>query len=112
MHNVERLVAGQRPALLMHPRDAAPRGLATGSWAEVSNRFGAIRVAVEVTEEVRPGSVCYPHGWGHQGGWRRANAAGGANVNVLSPTDPAEIDWVSGSSLMDGIDVEVAAVAG
>lgn len=112
MHNVERLVAGQRPALLIHPDDAAPRGLAAGAWADVSNRFGTIRVPVEVTDEVRPGSVCYPHGWGHHGGWRRANAAGGANVNVLSPTDPAEIDWVSGSSLMDGIDVEVAAVAG
>jgi formate dehydrogenase len=109
MHNVDRMVDGQRPALLMHPQDAASRGLATGALVTVSNRFGAVEVPVEVTGEVRVGSVCYPHGWGHQGGWRRANAAGGANINVLSPTDPAEIDWVSGSSLMDGIEVEVRA---
>lgn len=108
MHNVERLVRSQRPTLLIHPDDAATRGIATGDRVIVDNVYGAIEVEAELSDAVHPGSVCYPHGWGHDGGWRRANGAGGGNVNLLSPTDPAAVEQWSGASLLDGIDVRVA----
>ncbi|KQX22821.1 MULTISPECIES: molybdopterin-containing oxidoreductase family protein [unclassified Sphingomonas] len=111
MHNVERLVRSQHPTLLIHPDDAAPRGIATGDRVVVANDYGAIEVEAELSEAVHRGSVCYPHGWGHDGGWRRANGAGGANVNLLSPTDPAAVEQLSGASLLDGIDVRVALAA-
>jgi formate dehydrogenase len=111
LHNVERLVRSQKPTLLVHPDDAKSEGIEDGKMVEVSNEYGRILVEAEISDEVRPGSVNYPHGWGHDGGWKRAVAAGGANVNLLSPTDPAAVEQISGASILDGIEVELRPVA-
>ena len=48
----------------------------------------SIETLALVTDEVGPGTVAVPHGWGHAGGWwERANKAGGANVNELTSTE-------------------------
>ena len=66
LHNSQRLVKGpDRCTLMIHPDDAAQRGLATGDLARVASRVGEVEVAVEVTEDVMPGVVSLPHGWGH-----------------------------------------------
>ena len=49
----------------VHPDDAARLGLADGEDARVSSRARRDRVPVEVTEDVMPGVVSIPHGWGH-----------------------------------------------
>ena len=108
LHNVDRLVRSQNPTLLIHPQDARARGITTGMMVEVKNEYGAMIVEAEVSDEVQAGNVNYPHGWGHKGGWERAVAAGGGNVNLLSPTDVDAVERLSGSSLIDGIDVELA----
>lgn len=105
MHNVDRLVRTQRPILMIHPDDAATRAIGEGDLVEVSSPTGAIRVPAKVTADVVRGSVCYPHGFGHNGGWRRANAVGGANVNKLA--DPEAGDMFSASAHLDGIEVSV-----
>lgn len=106
MHNIDRLVRTQRPALMIHPDDAAARGVNDGDFVDVSSVAGTIHVQAKVTRDVVAGSVCYPHGFGHNGGWRRANAAGGANVNLLA--DPQAGDAFSASAHLDGISVEVS----
>ena len=68
----------------MHPDDAEAHGLADGDTARVASKSGAVEVPVLVTDEMTPGTVALPHGWGHRGGWSLANAAGGVNVNLLS----------------------------
>ncbi|WP_337185660.1 molybdopterin-dependent oxidoreductase [Phenylobacterium sp.] len=105
MHNVDRLVRQQSPVLQMHPDDAARHGIGHGSRAVVRSKAGSMEVDVSITDAVTAGSVCYPHGWEHDGGWQRANATGGHNVNVLA--DPAAAEVVSGSSFLDGIEVTV-----
>jgi anaerobic selenocysteine-containing dehydrogenase len=112
MHNVERLVRHGAPALEMHPADAAQRDLADGDTVEVRSPGGAVEARLKVTASMTRGVVCYPHGWGHQGGWRTANAAGGCNVNVLAPRTPADAEAISGSSFLDGIPVTVEATGG
>lgn len=107
MHNVEKLVRSDRPLLLMHPDDAAARGVADGDLVRVSSDWGAVDVVVHVTEDVIKGSVTYPHGWGHAGAWRRANEAGGANINAIAPATPATAEQISGMSWLDGFPVEV-----
>jgi anaerobic selenocysteine-containing dehydrogenase len=110
MHNVDRLVRQGPPPLEMHPLDAAARSLADGAWVKICATGGAaIAARLHVTDAVARGSVCYPHGWGHQGGWQTANAAGGGNVNALAPSRPEDAEGVSGSSFLDGIPVTVAA---
>ena len=110
MHNVDRLVRQGPPPLEMHPQDAASRGLADEAVVEIRAPGGAVTARLRVTDAVAPGSVCYPHGWGHQGGWQTANAVGGGNVNVLAPSRPDDAEAVSGSSFLDGIPVTVVAV--
>lgn len=87
--------------------DAEDRGLEDGA----ESRWGAIEVPVEVTDEVVAGSVGLNQHWGHKGGWRRANAAGGARYNDLVPNDPALLDKVSGNAWVNGIGVQVQRAA-
>ena len=111
MHNVEKLMRareGQR--LRMHPADAAARGLSDGDLCALRSGSGAVTgVPVMVTDEMTPGVVALPHGWGHRGGWKRANAAGGVNVNTLTSAHPASLERLAGMSHLNGVAVEVSA---
>ncbi|WP_375383082.1 molybdopterin-dependent oxidoreductase [uncultured Sphingomonas sp.] len=111
MHNVDRLVRSDVPELLIHPGDAMGRGVATGDRARVSTRWGAIDVLVRVTEEMTPGCVTYPHGWGNRGGWSRAEAAGGASLNAITPASVDAVEQISGMSFLDGFPVQIERIA-
>src|SRR5256885_17013115 len=66
MHNAPSLVKGpERCTLLVHPSDAARLGLTDGGRARIRGSAGAIDAPVSVTDEMRPGVVSLPHGWGH-----------------------------------------------
>ncbi len=109
MHNVQVLVKGKpRCTLLVHPDDAARLGLGDGGAASVTSRVGSVRARVEVTDAIRPGVVSLPHGWGHDVPGTRLRVAeehAGVNSNVLS--DHEAIDPLSGTSVLNGIPVEV-----
>ena len=111
LHNSERLVKGpDRCTLLIHPDDAAARGLVDGATAKVSTRRGAIELPVEVTDAMMRGVVSVPHGWGHTRRGiqlRVATATPGQSVNDI--IDPSVIDELSGTSALTGQAVEVAA---
>jgi formate dehydrogenase len=106
MHNA-RGGHGEEPALLVHPSDARTLALVDGGRADVTVEQSSIDVLVHVTEDIAPGVVSYPHGWGHDGGWKAANALGGANVNRLASASLAAKDALSGASHLDGIPVVV-----
>jgi anaerobic selenocysteine-containing dehydrogenase len=112
MHNIEVLVKGKpRCTLHVHPDDAVRLGLADGGVARVTSRVGTLEAPVEITDAIRPGVVSLPHGWGHdQQGTRLRVAAerAGVNSNVLS--DHEAMDPLSGTSVLNGIPVEVCAV--
>ncbi len=111
MHNSERLAKGPaRCTLLIHPDDAAARGLAAGGVAQVSTGTGAIDLPVEISDAIMPGVVSVPHGWGHGRAGIQLRVAGrapGESVNDI--LDPALIDELSGTSVLTGQHVEVAA---
>ncbi len=110
MHNAPTLMKGQRAhGMRIHPKDAAGVGIEDGELCVLASRHGEIDVSAMVTDEVTEGTVAVPHGWGHDGGWRRANAAGGANVNQLASTDPADLERLAGMAVLNGIPVRVAA---
>jgi formate dehydrogenase len=64
-------------------------------------------VPVTLTDEMIRGTVALPHGWGHFGGWQRANAAGGATSNFLASNRPADVEALSGSTVLNGIAVRI-----
>jgi anaerobic selenocysteine-containing dehydrogenase len=111
MHNINVLVKGApRCTLQVHPDDAATLGLTNGGAATVTSRVGSLVAPVEVTDSVIPGVVSLPHGWGHDAPGAKMRVAAehaGVNSNIL--TDHEAMDPLSGTSVLNGIPVEVVA---
>jgi anaerobic selenocysteine-containing dehydrogenase len=112
MHNLPLLVSGpERCTAWLHPDDAARLGLAHGDAVRVSSRAGQVELPVQVTEDIMPGVVSIPHGWGHGGrGVRLQVAADHAGVNSNLLADELLLDPVSGNAVLNGIPVELAPV--
>lgn len=114
MHNSERLVKGNpaKPqcSILMHPTDAANRDLLQGQKVVVRSRVGSIVLPVEVSEEIMPGVVSIPHGWGHdRDGNQQAVARQHAGASINDLTDEQNIDTLCGTAAFNGTAVTVAA---
>jgi formate dehydrogenase len=108
-HNAPRLVNGRSgPMLRISEADAVQLGIENGEEVSVTSRTGSIRVRAMVSDEMIAGTVALPHGWGHRGGWRLANAAGGANANILSSCLDEDVEQISGTTRLHGIPVRVA----
>ncbi len=111
MHNSDRLTKGrERCTLLMHPQDAAERGLADGACVRVRSRVGAIDVPLALDDAMTRGVVSLPHGWGHDRPGTRITLASrrpGASVNDLN--DDARVDPLCGNAAFSGLPVEVTA---
>jgi anaerobic selenocysteine-containing dehydrogenase len=74
----------------------------------VTSRAGEVVAPVEVTDEIMPGVVSLPHGWGHgQPGSRHSVAAEYAGVNSNLLTDEQAVDPLSGNAVLNGIPVRV-----
>jgi anaerobic selenocysteine-containing dehydrogenase len=113
MHNSPRLMKGaDRCTAILHPNDAGARGLTGGERVRVVSRVGAIELPLEVSDEIRPGVISVPHGFGHDRrgvGWTVAAAHPGASMNDI--TDPAVVDRVTGNAAFNAVPVRVEAAA-
>ena len=111
-HNAGRLVKGKpRCVLLMNRRDADTRHIANGDRVSVVSRTGRIEVIAETTDDVMPGVVSLPHGWGHErAGIRLRVAAGTKGASVNDITDGEAVDPVSGNAAFSGLPVQVGRV--
>jgi len=77
----------------------------------VTSRVGSVEVPLVVTDDVMPGVVSLPHGWGHgRKGVRMSVAAAHAGVSINDVTDDAMVDTVIGTSSVNGVPVLVAPV--
>lgn len=111
-HNAPRLMRGKdRCTLLVHPTDAAARGIGAGDEVEVRSRVGAVRVPVEISDEIMPGVVSLPHGFGHgRPGVRLSIAKGMPGASINDVTDEQRIDPLSGNADFGGVPVELRRV--
>ena len=109
LHNISKLVVADRvQRLRIHPRDAARYGIEEGDPVEISSPYGQIRVPeARISDEMMPGSLALPHGWGHEGGWQRAVAVGGAGYNQLTTNRADSADLPSGNATVNGISVRI-----
>ncbi|GAA1814257.1 molybdopterin-dependent oxidoreductase [Planosporangium flavigriseum] len=109
MHNVPALVKGRELCTVVVNRaDAARLGLVNGGKARVSSRVGRVELTVEVTDDIAPGVVSIPHGWGHDlPGVELSVAAGTAGVNANRLTDDLRVDPLSGTAVLNGVPVTV-----
>jgi anaerobic selenocysteine-containing dehydrogenase len=106
MHNSERLTRGRpRHQLLMHPGDLARREIADGARVRVTSRVGSVEVEVASSDDLMPGVVSLPHGYGHAKDgvlMTRSREVRGVSINDL--TDPLRLD-VSGNAALNGVPV-------
>ncbi len=109
LHNSRRLVKGKdRCTLMIHPKDATRVGLQAGDCAEVTGAAGQVVLPVEITEELMPGVVSMPHGWGHQReGTRQSVASRHAGASINDVLGDQEIDPLAGTSVLNGQPVRV-----
>jgi len=107
MHNLPMLAKGPfRCTALVSSVDAARLGLANGGRARIARGARAIEVEVEVTDDMMPGVVSVPHGWGHDLPGARLGVAGarpGANLNAL--LDETLRDPLSGNAVLGGVPI-------
>ncbi len=110
LHNLPHFVRGRnRCTLRMHPGDAAARGLSDGATALVRSAAAERAVPVEISDEMMPGVVSLPHGFGHRHadtGQPHAQAHAGVSANDLIGDG---LDLPSGTSIVNGVPVEVRA---
>jgi hypothetical protein len=109
MHNVPALVAGRsRCVLYVHPDDARRAGLRDSEPAMLESRVCSRQIPVCVTDEMMPGVVSLPHGWGHQdvGEWQ-ATAGANAGVSANDWTDDQVVERIVGQSVLNGVPVRL-----
>lgn len=87
--------------LLIHPKDAAARGIRNGSYVHVFNDRGSVQALAELTDDVMPGLVLTSVGY-----WPSLNR-GGTSVNATSPEKHCSLGQAG--TFSDNL-VEVAAV--
>lgn len=114
MHNSATLMRGRTRThrARINPDDAAAVGVVDGDQVRISSRHGVIETVAHLTDEVGPGTLAVPHGWGHGGGsWERANKSGGANVNALASNRVEDVEKLAGMAHLNGIAVAIEPVA-
>ncbi len=109
MHNLPTLAKGPfRCVALVHSADAQRLGLADGGRARIANGGRSIEVVVEISDEMMPGVVSLPHGWGHDTPGTRTAVASerpGANLNAI--LDEHARDPLSGNAVLSGVPVAI-----
>jgi anaerobic selenocysteine-containing dehydrogenase len=107
MHNLPVLAKGPfRCTALVSSIDATRLGLEDGGRARIANGARSIEVEVEVSDDMMPGVVSLPHGWGHDLPGARLGVAGarpGANLNALF--DETLRDPLSGNAVLGGVPI-------
>jgi anaerobic selenocysteine-containing dehydrogenase len=109
MHNLPLLAKGpERCTALVHPNDARRLGLVDGALARITSRAGSVEARVQFSDDMMPGVVSLPHGWGHNlPGARLALAAQRPGVNLNDLLDENWRDPLSGNAVLNGVAVDL-----
>ncbi|MGB0384762.1 MAG: molybdopterin oxidoreductase family protein [Ardenticatenaceae bacterium] len=109
MHNSKRLVRGkERCTLLIHPTDADARHIRDGQQVTVQSRVGQLNITTQISDEIMPGVVSIPHGWGHhRPGIQLDTAQQHPGVSINDLTDDYALDELSGNAAFSGVPVKV-----
>jgi anaerobic selenocysteine-containing dehydrogenase len=105
MHNYHRLVKGKpRHHCFVHSSDLNALNLVDGEEVILRSRVNEIKVQIEMSDEVMPGVVCLPHGWGHdRQGIKLEVAERHAGVSFNDVSDDQACDPVTGNAILNGI---------
>lgn len=103
--------AGRENLVEVHPADAIASGIADGDMVRITSTVGAIELRARVTDAMRPGVVCVPHGWGS----RIFDPVGGGEPEVVGTNrnllvDNQKLDKFSQTPVMNSTAVKLEAL--
>ncbi len=103
MHNHPDIHHPARNTLQLSVTDARRLNLTDGGLVDVVSGERTQRLSVRLTQDMMPGVVAIPHGWGHQrSGVARAKALDGVNINAIIPGGAEHMEPASGQARMTG----------
>ncbi len=110
--NSPRLVRGKNPCTLqVNSADADALGIASGEVVSVRSRTGEIHIEAEVSDDLLPGVVSIPQGWGHnQPDTNMTVAASQPGVSINGVTDPLRVDLLTGNAAFNGTPVAISSL--
>ena len=113
MHNSQRLVKGpDRCTLMMHPSDAERLNLVADAPVAISSNVGSVTAPLEITDEIMPGVVSLPHGYGHHRAKTKLSvAAQHAGVSINDLTDDKIVDNLTGNAAFSAQTVQIEATS-
>lgn len=112
MHNVPSLMTGrERCVLLVNPNDAQRLHLEDAESAMLEANGHKAEVPLRVSEDVAPGIVCMPHGYGHSEleAWQKVSSAR-PGVSFNDWTTEEEVEALVGQSILNGVEVSLSRV--
>lgn len=115
LHNLNNYARGKnRCTLLINRADAKKLGIENGGQAKITSKVGEFIAEVDETDDIMPGVVSLPHGFGHTypgtGQTIASEQIPGISANDL--VDDNEMDIPSGTSIVNGVPVVIACYRG
>ena len=110
--NSPRLVKGKNPCTLqLSSTDATALGIANGQVVSVRSRTGELHIEAEVSDDLLPGVVSIPQGWGHDhSDTNMSVAASQPGVSINDVTDPLRVDLLTGNAAFNGTPVAISSL--
>ncbi len=111
MHNSQRLVKGKgRCNVMIHPQDAERLGVAEGDDVVLISPAGTITLPAWLSDDIMPGVISVPHGWGHdRDGVQLGVARRVAGQSVNDVIGSNRVEAVTAMAQLNGIPVKVEA---
>ena len=107
-HNSHRLSKGRNECtLLIHPDDAKNIGIDNGEFITVKSRVGEIKVEAGITDDIMPGVVSLPQGFGASKKSNMTIAAAQNSVSINDLTDEMRVDELTGNAALNGVGVMI-----
>ena len=107
--NSARLIKGKNSCTLeVNPIDAQQLGIEQGQIVSVTSIAGEVQLPVDITDDILPGVVTMPQGWGHnQPDTQMQVAATQPGVSINEVTEKDRVDLLTGNSALNGTPVAI-----
>ena len=106
MHHNKDIRQAHSNQVYLHPADAGSHAIGEGDWVRISCNGRSISLPVAITNDIMPGVIAVPHGWGQQAGADQKGLRG-QNINWIIPGGYEYMEPASGQAIMLGHRVSI-----
>jgi formate dehydrogenase len=107
MHHNKDIRQAPSNQVYLHPADADSLAIGEGERVRISCNGRSISLPVAITNDIMPGVIAVPHGWGQQQSGAGQNGPKGENINWIIPGGYEYMEPPSGQAIMLGHRVSI-----